>query len=83
MSKKLNGKINVNKWYQKYYKQIIFYELILLMLFGYLVVLVYGYLNWNLPLFTTQGERVSTLLGQWTFGIALFALPFSMLWTMV
>ena len=72
--------IDMNYWYEKYYNQMIFTEIIMLTLFGYLVVLVYGYLNWNLPLVTTQGEVLSTVIGQWTFIIALYALPFAAWW---
>jgi len=58
----------------------IFTEITLLLLLGYTVVLTYGYLNWNLLIFTETGEFLSSVMGQWTLLLSLIFVPFAMMW---
>ena len=55
----------IGRFYYKYWLSLIWTEILTLLIAGYLVFLVSGYLNSNLPLTSTHGETLATVVGQW------------------
>jgi len=70
------------KCYDIYLNSLIFTEVIALMVEGYFELLIAGYLNFKLPLMTTNGEGWGTIMGWYCLFLALFVLPALLLWMM-
>lgn len=70
------------KCYDVYLNSLIFTEIILLCVEGYFELLIAGYLNFKLPLMTTNGEGWGAVMGYYCLFLALFVLPTLLIWMM-
>ena len=65
-----------------YLKSLVFAEIIFISIEGYFEMLIAGYLNIKLPLFTTSGEIWGSLYGTYCLFIAMAVLPSLLIWMM-
>lgn len=54
----------IGRFYPKYWLSLVWTEILTILIAGYFVFLVSGYLNYKLPLTSTHGETLATGVGQ-------------------